>query len=173
MTKTNKLIRSYDGCDGGKTGFTNEAGFCLAATAKRQNLRVISVVIGEQTSAKRFEDVRTMFDYAFASYQATPVLEAGAPLQEKASVNGGREKQLSVYANEGLYALTKRGEKGNYSTTVRFDTLSAPVRKDEKVGDILLFKDGTEIQRLTLYAGEDVEKANFWDRLKEIAEKWN
>ena len=68
ITNTNKLVRFYDGCDGGKTGFTNEAGFCLAATAHRNGMRVISVVIGEENSANRFEDIRTMFDYAFANY---------------------------------------------------------------------------------------------------------
>ena len=67
ISNTNKLVRFYDGCDGGKTGFTNEAGFCLAATAKRDNTRVISVVIGEENSAPRFEDVKTMFNYAFAN----------------------------------------------------------------------------------------------------------
>ena len=68
ITNTNKLVRFYDGCDGGKTGFTNQAGFCLAATAKRGGMRVISVVIGEQDSKTRFDDVRSMFDYAFANY---------------------------------------------------------------------------------------------------------
>jgi D-alanyl-D-alanine carboxypeptidase (penicillin-binding protein 5/6) len=67
ITNTNKLVRFYDGCDGGKTGFTNQAGFCLAATAKRNDMRIISVVIGEENSANRFDDVRSMFDYAFAN----------------------------------------------------------------------------------------------------------
>ena len=82
ITNTNKLVRFYDGCDGGKTGFTNEAGFCLGATAKRNNMRIISVVIGEKSSADRFADVRTMFDYAFANYTVAPLVEAEKPLEK-------------------------------------------------------------------------------------------
>ncbi|MBR2904048.1 MAG: D-alanyl-D-alanine carboxypeptidase [Clostridia bacterium] len=85
ITNTNRLVRFYDGCDGGKTGFTNQAGFCLAATAKRDNMRVISVVIGEESSDNRFHDVRTMFDYAFANYKVEPVVKEGARISASRS----------------------------------------------------------------------------------------
>ncbi len=173
ITNTNKLIRFYDGCDGGKTGFTNEAGFCLAATAKRQDMRVISVVIGEESSSNRFEDVKTSFDYAFANYTATPILKAGEILEEKAKVEGGRQKEACVYTKESTYTLTKKGEKLNYSTALRFDKCVAPIKKDEKVGEVIVFKDGMEVERLPLYASENVDKATYFDRLKEIAENWN
>ncbi len=173
ITNTNKLIRFYEGCDGGKTGFTNEAGFCLAATAKRQNMRVISVVIGEESSNNRFEDVKTMFNYAFANYTAAPLVEANVALNEKVTVNGGKRKTLSVYSEKETYALCKKGEKGNYSTSVQVEEVSAPIKKGDEVGELIVFKDGTEIDRLTLYANEDIQRANFLDRIKEIAENWN
>ncbi|HBJ97833.1 MAG TPA: D-alanyl-D-alanine carboxypeptidase, partial [Clostridiales bacterium] len=68
ISNTNKLVRFYEGCDGGKTGFTGEAGFCLSATAKRGAMRLISVVIGGENSKERFNGVRTMFNYAFSNY---------------------------------------------------------------------------------------------------------
>ena len=89
-------MRFYDGCDGGKTGFTNQAGFCLAATAKRGDMRVISVVIGEENSINRFEDVKGMFNYAFANYTVKSVVEAGEELNETATVNGGKNDNIKV-----------------------------------------------------------------------------
>lgn len=173
ITNTNKLVRFYDGCDGGKTGFTNEAGFCLAATAKRDNLRVISVVIGEQNSANRFEDTRTMFDYAFANYAVTPVVEAGSVLDKKAVVSGGKEKSVAVTPSRTASVFSRRGEKSGVTMEVNLNKLKAPVEKGENAGELVLFKDGVEIDRVALIACEKVEKATFLDRLKDIARNWN
>ncbi len=173
ITNTNKLVRFYEGCDGGKTGFTNEAGFCLAATAKRGEMRVISVVIGEETSANRFDDVRTMFDYAFANYSMAPIVEAGVPLEQKAPVRSGKEEKVSIYAEKSVYSFTKRGEKSNFSTQIDLKSLKAPLKKGETAGELLVFKDGVEIDRVKLLAAESVEKAGFVDNFKEIAGEWN
>ena len=173
ITNTNKLIRFYEGCDGGKTGFTNEAGFCLAATAKRKNMRIIAVVIGEDSSANRFEDVKGMFDYAFSNYTTTPIIEANVPLEESLNVNGGKKKCLSVCPKRSAYAFSKKGEKVNYSTEISLKQLSAPIRKGAEVGEMIVFKDGMEIERIPLLATEDIKKASFFDRLKEIAGSWN
>lgn len=173
ITNTNKLVRFYDGCDGGKTGFTNQAGFCLAATAKRNDMRVISVVIGEENSATRFNDVRTMFDYAFANYVATPIVEANVPLENTAFVNGGKVKNLEVCPERAAYSFHKRGEKVNVTLETHLDALRAPLKKGEKVGEIVVFKDNVEVERVSLVAAFDVEKANFFDRLRDVAQGWN
>ena len=173
ITNTNKLVRFYDGCDGGKTGFTNEAGFCLAATAKRNNMRIISVVIGEKTSAERFDDVKTMFDYAFANYFVTPILRSGEVLDEKVLVNGGKKKDIEVCSQRDVTIFSKRGEKPNVTLEKRMQKLKAPVKKEETVGELIVFKDGVEIERVCLLAAEDVKEASFMDRLKKIARNWN
>ena len=173
ITNTNKLVRFYDGCDGGKTGFTNEAGFCLAATAKRDNMRVISVVIGEENSQTRFNDVRTMFDYAFASYSAAPVVEEGVKLDVSAEIIGGKSKTVSVYPERSVYTLNKRGEEGNVKVEVVFDKVKAPVNKGQTIGEIVIYNNGVEVDRIHAIAAECVAKANFFDRLQEIAEEWN
>ena len=173
ITNTNKLIRFYEGCDGGKTGFTNEAGFCLAATAKRKDMRIIAVVIGEESSANRFEDIKGMFDYAFSNYTTVPIIEANVPLEESLNINGGKKKSVSVCAERSAYAFSKKGEKGNYTTQISFGKLSAPIKKGERVGELIVFKDGMEIERIPLIASEDIKKASFFDRLKEIARAWN
>ncbi len=173
ITNTNKLIRFYEGCDGGKTGFTNEAGFCLAATAKRDNMRLISVVIGEESSDLRFKDVRAMFDYGFANYMAVPVLEKGQALTETATIKGGKVKEIKVYPERSSYAFTCRGEKANVSTDVRFDKVKAPIEAGTKVGEVIVYRDGVECDRVDLLAESAVVKANLFDCLREIAREWN
>lgn len=173
ITNTNKLVRFYDGCDGGKTGFTNEAGFCLAATAKRGDMRVISVVIGEPSSAERFEDVRTMFDYAFANYTATPILRVDEPLEAPICISGGKSEKVSVSPERSVYAFSKRGEKPNITIEKKIKKVKAPLRKGAVVGELLIFKDGIQIDRVSLVANESVKQASVGDRLKKIARNWN
>ena len=173
ISNTNKLVRFYDGCDGGKTGFTNEAGFCLAATAQRNQMRVISVVIGEETSKNRFDDVRTMFDYAFANYTMTPVIEANTPLTDCVNVKGGKQKQISVCPARSAYLFSKRGEKPSVSIEACFDKMQAPIEKGEKVGELIIFEEGIERDRVPLVCVESVGKATFFDYIKDIAKNWN
>jgi D-alanyl-D-alanine carboxypeptidase (penicillin-binding protein 5/6) len=172
ITNTNKLIRYYDGCDGGKTGFTNQAGFCLAATAKRNGMRVISVVIGEENSKNRFEDVKTMFDYAFANYTLTPIVSANTPLETQAHVNGGKTKMVEVCPLRSAFAFSKRGEKGNITTETYIHGLRAPLKKGDIVGEIVVYKDSVETDRVPLIANENIEKATYFDHFKDVANGW-
>ncbi|NVH05512.1 D-alanyl-D-alanine carboxypeptidase, partial [Escherichia coli] len=77
LTNTNKLIRLYDGGDGGKTGSTNEAGYCISATAERGGMRLVAVVLGAESSTERFDIAKEMFDYGFANYRLYPVAQSG------------------------------------------------------------------------------------------------
>ena len=173
ISNTNKLVRFYDGCDGGKTGFTNEAGFCLAATAKRNGMRIISVVIGEETSANRFEDVKAMFDYAFANYTISTIVNSSEALDELAAVNGGKKDNVCVYPERCAYTFTRKGEKANIRIDKRLNKLKAPIEKGEVVGELIVYQDGVEKERMHLLAGEEVKKASVMDRLKKIAKNWN
>ncbi len=173
ISNTNKLVRFYEGCDGGKTGFTNQAGFCLAATAKRGDMRVISVIIGAENSANRFEDTKTMFNYAFANYTAKSVLEANVPLENTVKVNGGKEKNLTVVPARSSFVFCKKGEKPNVTIETCYNSISAPVKKGEMVGEIFVYKDGVEIDKVPLIAEKDIEKANLFDRWRDVARGWN
>ncbi len=173
ITNTNKLIRFYDGCDGGKTGFTNEAGFCLGATAKRGEMRVISVVIGEENSSNRFEDVKTMFDYAFANYTLAPIVAKDAPIVERVTVQGGKEKTVEAVPERTAYAFTKRGEKADVSVEYCLHKVKAPIEKGAKVGEMVVYQKGVERERIPLLCANTVEKATVFDRLKDVANNWN
>ena len=173
ISNTNKLVRFYEGCDGGKTGFTNQAGFCLAATAKRNGMRIISVVIGEENSKNRFEDVKTTFDYAFANYTLTPIVEASHTLETCGYVNGGKEKTVSVCPMRSSYVFTKRGEKADITMETRINTVKAPVKKGEIVGEIVVYKNNVAYDKIPLIAQNSVDKANYLDCLKDVAKGWN
>lgn len=174
MTNTNKLIRTYSGCDGGKTGFTNQAGFCLAATAKRGDMRVVSVVIGADSSKSRFEDTTNLFDYAFANYTNKIVVDDENPLAEKIAVKGGKNDEISVCAGRKGTVFSPKGNK-NEDIDIEFlpyKDIQAPVRKGDQVGEIVIFKDGVEYSRIPALAYEDDEKATFGDCVRRAASDW-
>lgn len=173
ISNTNKLVRFYDGCDGGKTGFTNQAGFCLACTAKRNNMRIISVVIGAESSANRFEDSRMMLDYAFANYTMQPIVSAGEVLQTPASVSGGKKGSVCVAPARSAYAFTRRGEVSDANVKTYLRKLRAPVAKGAKVGEMVVYKNGVEAERVPLVAIECVQRATFFDSMREIARHFN
>lgn len=173
ISNTNKLVRFYDGCDGGKTGFTNEAGFCLAATAKRGDMRIISVVIGEESSKNRFDDIRTTFDYGFANYTVTPIVEGGKSIEQSVAVTGGKAKSVAVYPERTYFAFNRRGEKGNITLETRLYKAKAPIEKGQSVGEIVVYTNGVESDVIPLLAAENVEKANLFDCIQDVAKDWN
>lgn len=173
ISNTNRLIRFYEGCDGGKTGFTNQAGFCLAATAKRGGMRLISVVIGEDSSDHRFGDIRSMFDYAFATYTLKTVVDENNPLSECAEVSGGKTKCVAVRPERSSHIFSRRGDTENVTLELQMKRVKAPVKAGDAVGEIIVYKDNMEIDRVNIVANECVEAAGFIDHMRRIAEDWN
>lgn len=174
ISNTNRLIRFYEGCDGGKTGFTNQAGFCLAATAKRGGMRLISVVIGEDSSAHRFDDVRTMLDYAFATYTLKTVVDENNPLNERAEIGGGKTRSIAIRPERSSHIFSKRGDAENVTLDVQIkNRVKAPVKAGDKVGEIVVYKDNVEIDRVNVVANESAEAAGFFDHIRRVAQGWN
>lgn len=173
MTNTNKLIRTYDGCDGGKTGFTNEAGFCLAAAAHKGETRVISVAIGANDSKSRFSAVTSLFDYAFDHFESTVLLREGEPLQEKICIRGSRTGEIAVVPERTLACLRRRGTDENYTVEYAQREAIAPIARGEVLGEAILYRDGVEIDRVALLAAEDADRFSWWEAYREGARNWN
>lgn len=173
MANTNKLVKFYNGCDAGKTGFTNEAGFCLAASAKRGNMRVVSVVIGASDSKSRFGAVSTMFDYAFATCENKIVVDSERILDEKCQVNGGKQDDVAVKPERNSYVFVNKSENREIVADVNFKQVKAPVKVGDCVGEITVYKNGIEVDKIKLLANEDVDKNSLWDAIGDIAENWN
>ncbi len=168
MTNTNKLIRFYDGCDGGKTGYTSEAQHCLGATAKRGDTRVIAVVVGAPDSKTRFREVSDLFNYAFANYESKVYLDKNSHIDDL-PVQGGKDGSVSVTAENKLIAF---GKKGNVEYDVQIDlpdSVNAPIEKGDVVGCAYLTdKNGQKIAQVNLLADNDVLQRSYWDYVKEI-----
>ena len=173
MANTNKLIRNYQGCDAGKTGYTSEAGFCLAASAERGNMRVISVVIGATDSKTRFDNVGTMFDYAFANYTNKAVLEERVLDDACCIVRGGKQKEIGVIPERASYIFCSKGDTDEIFYELSLDEVKAPVRRGDAVGSVTVYKNNIEADRLKLLANEDVEKCTYFDSLRNAARGWS
>ncbi len=110
IVNTNRLVKYYEGCDSGKTGSTNEAGCCLSASAKRNNMRLISVIIGADNSKTRFNECSKLFNFGFANYENKELLNCQQPIL-KLPVNKGKQENANVYAKDSFSVVTKKGSK--------------------------------------------------------------
>ena len=143
LTNTNRLVRFYQGCDGFKTGSTNEARYCISATARQGDMRLIAVVLGAPASLTRFNEARKLLEYGFASYQLLEVCSQGDLLEQNVSVSRGGADAVGVAAGETAKLLVKKGAEKGLSLQVALPkTVKAPVRRNEVLGEIRVVKDG-------------------------------
>ena len=112
LTNTNRLIRFYDGADGLKTGSTQEAGYCLSATAKRGNMRLLSIVLGAPSSKIRFSESSKMMDFGFANYEVVSVLKKDQVVKDNAYASGGKEEFIDGVVSQNVSFLIKTGSPG-------------------------------------------------------------
>lgn len=173
MTNTNKLIRKYSFCDGGKTGFTNEAGFCLASTAKKSDLRLVSVVLGASSSDDRFKSTIKMFDYGFANFKNKIVLDKDVTLNDEFVVRGGKKDSFSVRPERNSFVFSAVDKTPEITHNIVAYDVKAPVAIDSVVGKIEVFKDGILADTVNIVAAESVERAGFSDYFKQIVENWS
>ncbi len=167
LVNTNRLVRFYPGVDGLKTGFTNEAKYCLTATAQKDGMRVVAVVFGAPTSKSRNAQVSKMLDYAFSQYQSHPMFKKGHTLGQ-APVSKGSGKKVNVVTSERISVLTKKGENvDNIQQEITLKkNLKAPIQKGDPIGTLKLMQDGKLLAESKLVANETVEKANWWQLYK-------
>ena len=163
LVNTNKLVRFYDGVDGLKTGFTATAGYCLTATAKKNNMRLISVVMGAETSDKRSSDTTSLLNYGFNTYKTHVVLTTKDSLGVKRVENGVVEQADIVLTQDYVKLLKQTDAKPNYSFNVSVDSLVAPLKKGDIVGKVSVVDEtGSVIDTLDVTLKEDIPKVNWW-----------
>ena len=161
LVNTNRLVRFYDGVDGLKTGYTEEAGYCMTATAEKDGMRIIAVVMGEETSKIRNQEVSEMLDYAFAQYKVINLLK-NKNFLGKYRVENGMEEYVRVVPDGEATIVKKKGDKdGDISYDVKLSSLKAPVKIGDNVGTLTIKEDGNNVKTLKLTVAKDVERANF------------
>lgn len=162
MVNTNKLIRYYTGLDGLKTGFTETAGYCLTATAKKNNMRLITVVMGEESSEVRNKETVEMLNYGFSNYKKKVVVNKSTDLGT-IEVKKGKKDTLKIGLNEDITDLISNQEKKEYDYDLKLEEIEAPIKKGDSVGTLILKADGKKINEFSIISKETVDKANYLD----------
>jgi len=168
LSNTNKLIRFYQGANGLKTGSTSKALCCISATAKRDDMQLIAVVLGAPTSDNRFSDARTLLDYGFANYAIDRPIKQGDIVGEIA-VEKGVSDLVSVCAKAEFSLLVPKSQKGGCEGEIIMDeSIKAPVEKGQIVGNMIFRADGKEVGEIELIAADSVGKKSFTSVLYEL-----
>ena len=163
LVNTNKLVRFYSGVDGLKTGYTASAGYCLTATAKKNNSRFIAVVMGEADSKTRNQEISEMLDYAFAQYEVETILSKDSVLKTE-EVEKGKNKYVDLVPLNEVSFLNKKGSnKKNASYEMSINDLKAPLKYGDVVGKLVIKEDGNIIREVDVTVKEDVKKANIFE----------
>lgn len=169
LTNTNRLIRFYPGCDGYKTGSTNEARYCVSATAKKEGMRLIAVVLGTPAGQTRFDEARAMLEYGFANVQLVTPIAQGQALDMIVPVRLGGRDEVSVLSGGTCSLLERRGEKNALSLEAALvEKVKAPVYAGDVLGEIRVKRGDEVVAVVPAVAGEDVQLPGMVDALIRI-----
>lgn len=167
LVNTNKLVRFYSGADGLKTGYTSEAKFCLSATAMKDGLRTVAVVLGEPNTKTRNAEVSSMFDYAFGQYTMKPLYKAGDQLGSL-KIEKGEVAELPLTATQNYSVLMRKGAKADEfrHELLMAKEVKAPVKAGQSVGKLVVYQGNEVIKEFDIQAPQDVNKAGWWKLFK-------
>lgn len=169
LTNTNRLIRFYPGCDGYKTGSTNEARYCVSATAKKEGMRLIAVVLGTPAGQTRFDEARAMLEYGFANVQLVTPIAQGQALDMTVPVRLGGRDEVSVLSGGTCSLMERRGEKNALSLEAALvEKVNAPVYAGDVLGEIRVKRGDEVVAVVPAVAGEDVQLPGMVDALIRI-----
>lgn len=173
LTNTNRLVRFYPGCDGLKTGSTNEAKYCLSATAEKNGMRLIAVVLGVPNSQTRFDEARAMMDYGFSAYQRVQVAREGDLTGVSLPVRLGARDQVDVALGKGLSMVLRAGQAAQLRFETQLpDSLSAPVRAGEEIGTVRLFLGEQPVADIPAVAAQSVRLPGLLEGFLRLFENW-
>jgi serine-type D-Ala-D-Ala carboxypeptidase (penicillin-binding protein 5/6) len=163
LVNTNKLLRFYQGVDGLKTGYTPEAMYCLTATALKNDMRLIAIVLGEKESKVRNEEIVKMLDYGYNQY-ANKQLIAKNTILGKIKIEKANKKYIEISPKENVNFIYKKGDNtDNITYNIKTIKVKAPLKKGDKVGEVIVKDNNKIINKVDIITKEDVKKANIFD----------
>lgn len=172
LTNTNKLVKFYEGCNGLKTGFTSKALYSLSCTATRNNLSLISVVMGSETKDIRTKDIVGLLEYGFGNYNML-VEEDGDQLVAQLKVKQGVKDKVDCFIKDDFKTLTKKtGKKEIKKEYDLKEIIAAPIEAGQKIGEVIYYIEDREIGRGDIIVKEAIEKATFSGMLKHLIDVW-
>lgn len=162
LVNTNRLVRFYSGVDGLKTGYTSNAKYCLTATAKKNNIRFITVVMGEETSDQRSKETTELLNYAFNSYKINTILSKDQELG-KVSIEKGNIDNATLVTKDDINEVELINEQNKeYKYNIKVDNLKAPIYQGQKVGSVeIIDSEGNIVREETLTIKENVDKISY------------
>ena len=173
LVNTNRLIRLMDGCDGGKTGSTGEAGYCVSATAKRGDMRLVAVALGAGSGKERFAIARKLLEYGFANYRRYPVAARGTRVRGALPVTGGRQDGVALMLDGDLTLLVEKGGESGVALVPELPgSVPAPVEAGQAVGSVTVTLEGRPVARIPVVTCERVEAKGIGGGLRRILEMW-
>lgn len=168
LVNTNKLVKFYEGMDGLKTGYTKNAGYCLTATAKRNNLRLISVVMGEDSIENRTEDTLKLLNYGFNTIKKEILLDANKKI-DTISIDYSKNKKVDVYIKKSIVRVNSiNNDKVKYTYNLNYNNINIPLKKNSKVGTIIVKTSDNKMYKEDLIIKENIEKQSFVSIYKNI-----
>lgn len=166
ISNTNKLVKHYSGTTGVKTGFTQQAKYCMSASAMRNNTHLIAVTLGAETSPIRFKDATSLLNYGFANYESVKICGAN---DKVATVNfrKGEKEKVDLVAKDDLCILLKKGEKKDFSKKVEIkEDLKLPIKKNTELGVVKVYSGEELIGETKIINTEDINKASYLQMLR-------
>lgn len=167
MTNTNKLSRFYEGCIGGKTGSTNQAKYCLAVGAERNNSKYIAVVLGAENSKERFNVASELLNYGFANFESKTIF-SNSNLADKTIKIKGVDKEISLKAEREYHVIAKKNEQVNYSLNFHLPNQLKRIKENEVVGNVEIVVDGIVVDTINVLSCSSYEEPTIWDYFKKI-----
>lgn len=163
---TNKLVRFYDGADGLKTGHTDNAGYCLAATAKRNNLRLIAIVLGEDNATTRNNETMSLLDYGYQNLKAI-TLKRKNDVIKSISLDKADKKSVDIVLKDDLVVIEDTSSnKKKYDYDISIDKLNFPIKKGDNIGKIVVYSNNRKVVDGVLSVHDDINKIGLLELYK-------
>ncbi len=173
LVNTNVLIRQLKGCDIGKTGFTDEAGYCLSASCLKNNMRLISVVIGTKSAKERFSISTNLLNYGFSNFDNKKIISINDEMP-KIALKGSKVKELSVQYEKDYYSLVKKGENDDFKLKTEFNNkIKAPIKKGDVVGKTYITKNGVVVAEINIVSKENLSKQTYKDSFNKVIDNFS
>lgn len=168
LVNTNKLVRFYEGADGLKTGHTDNAGYCLAATAKKNNLRLIAIVLGEGNATTRNNETMELLDYGYKNLK-TVKLKSSGDVVKKVKLDKADNEIVDIVLKDDLFVTENISDNKNYKYKVSISDLKLPIKVGDVVGKINVYSGNRKIKEVSLTVNKDIKSLSFIELiLKEI-----
>jgi len=173
LTNTNRHARFFNGVIGGKTGFTAEAGHCIAVASQRGAMKPLAIIVGGKDSTTRFNESAALMNHVFNGYENKLILDHNVSVGT-VRLKKSMQDEISVFAKESFFDLVKKGVKEAAPTVSieLFDGVRAPIAKDSVLGKVIITDEGVVVREIDVVAGVDIDGLNYFDAIKKVTRQY-